>query len=692
MSKPNRLIHEKSPYLLQHAYNPVDWHPWGEEAFSKARRENKLIFLSIGYSTCHWCHVMEEESFSNSLVADILNKHFLTIKVDREERPDVDKIYMTFVQAITGSGGWPLSVWLTPDLKPVFGGTYFPPYGSKGRPGFIDILKQLAELWDSKQAELALTGEDIFRAVSQGIASSTSVVTPGLPENDLFRDAFKAFEASYDRVNGGFSSAPKFPMPVNLNYLLRYYAVTKDIKALELALQTLDKMSCGGIYDHIGGGFHRYSTDSRWHVPHFEKMLYDNAQIIGNYLEAYQITHNECWAAVARETLGYLLRDMARPEGGFYSAEDADSLAGGRKMEGAFYVWVKEEIISIAGKEAGERFCYLYGVKPNGDNVLHLVHAFDENDVIKIQEVKHKLFDARQKRPRPHLDDKILVSWNGLMLTALSKAFQVLGENKYLEAAVKTAGFIQKELYNAQSKRLYRRWREGERKIPGIADDYTFLVQGLIDLYESSFDANWLLWAIELTDVQNELFYDAGAGGFYMTASDHDKNLLLRVKDDSDGVEPAASSVAVLNLLRLAQFTDRKDLKEAAEKTIHFFSRLMQASPRSWPQMLAALGFYLHTPEQIVIAGKPQAPDTIALVKEVHSSFVPHKILMLCDTAGNQELLARFNPFLKNIKPINGKATAYICVNYACEIPVSEPDELSRLLKKYEYPFRPGNS
>ncbi|MBI2071050.1 MAG: thioredoxin domain-containing protein [Elusimicrobia bacterium] len=708
--KPNHLIREKSPYLQQHAYNPVEWHPWGEEAFQKARRENKPIFLSIGYSTCHWCHVMEKESFSDPKIAAIMNKYFVSIKVDREERPDVDKIYMTAVQAMTGAGGWPLSAWLTPDLKPFFGGTYFPPDSRWGRPGFSQILERTAELWKTQRDKLVSSSNDLTEKIQQYM---TVEGRQGPLEPAALESGFKSYQSSYQASRGGFGGAPKFPMPVNHNFLLRYWARAKDSKALDMSLHTLREMAKGGIYDHLGGGFHRYSTDDKWHIPHFEKMLYDNAQLAVNYLEAYQISREEGFAQVVRETLEYVLRDMTHPQGGFYSAEDADSLppelAGKvsdkgheHKSEGAFYIWEKEEILRIAGQEAGEIFSYRYGIEPTGNaesdpqgefknkNILYIAHGMpdtakkfqkSEKETQRIlQETKQKLFEARAKRPRPHLDDKVLVSWNGLMISAFAKAAQILGEPRYAKAAERSAAFIQTSLYDLKTKRLYRRWREGESKVPGIADDYAFLVQGLLDLYEATFDARWLEWAIELTETQNKLFYDSQNGGFYMTAIGHDKNLLVRTKEDSDNVEPSASSIAALNLLRLAQFTDRKDFREAAEKTLTLFAQQLKQQPRSLPQMLAALDFYLSKPKQIVIAGEPSDQDMKEMLEEIHRRFMPNKILLVVNGGKNRETLIQWLPFLKGIVPIGGKATAYVCIDYACELPTNDLKILGLIL------------
>ena len=709
-NKPNHLINEKSPYLLQHAYNPVDWYPWEEAAFQKAKRENKPIFLSIGYSTCHWCHVMERESFSNPGIAALMNKHFVSIKVDREERPDVDKIYMTAVSAMTGGGGWPLSAWLTPDLKPFYGGTYFPPDARWGRPGFPQILERLAEAWEKERNKVVDSSNQASQTIQKymTVSGRSGPLDPAALENGV-----ASFQKSYDSTHGGFRGAPKFPMPVIHNFLLRYHARSGQKKALEMSVATLRAMARGGIYDRVGGGFHRYSTDAVWHIPHFEKMLYDNAQLAVNYLEAYQITKDPELARIARETLEYVRRDMTHPQGGFYSAEDADSLppelAGKvsdkgheHKTEGAFYVWEKKEIRTALGSEPGEIFSYHYGVRSEGNasadphgefknkNILFAAHTLSETarqfkmpeGRVKtlLEEARQKLLATRSKRPRPHLDDKILVSWNGLMMTAFARAAQVFDDPSYLESARKAAAFIRTNLYGSKSRTLYRRWRDGERKIPGIADDYAFLVQGLIDLYETSFDVQWLEWAIELTETQNRLFYDRENGGFYMTAADHDQNLLVRAKEDSDNVEPTASSVAALNLLRLAQFTDREDFRQVAEKTLTLFGKQLAQDPGSLAQMLVALDYALSKPKQIVIAGDPSAKDTQAMLRLVHDRLIPGKILLLADGGKGQETLARRLPFLKGVTRKRNKATAYVCIDYACKLPTNELRVLAQIL------------
>jgi len=715
----NRLIDEKSPYLLQHAHNPVHWYPWGPEAFETARREDKPIFLSIGYSTCHWCHVMERESFSNPDIAAIMNAHYVCIKVDREERPDVDKIYMTAVQAIAGRGGWPLSAWLTPDLKPFFGGTYFPPEPRWGQQSFPEILERIAEMWKNEREKLVESGAHVGAFLAESLTKGEGPAED--PDPSLFEEARAGLEDQFDAENGGFGGAPKFPMPVYYHFLLRDHARTKNPESLEMAVASLHAMARGGLRDHVGGGFHRYSTDARWHVPHFEKMLYDNAQLAAVYVEAYQLTRDPAFAEVARETLDYVLRDLTHPEGAFYSAEDADSLLpdakdsqdlraeprapaaspGGEshamKGEGAFYVWTKNEIDEVLGPDAAPLFAERYGVQPNGNaaadplgefkgkNILFEARAIkdlaaarglpEKDAVWTLREARRKLFDRRAARPRPHLDDKIIAGWNGLMISALAKAAQAFEEPRYLLAAEKAALFLHTRLYDAQARRLYRRWRDGERKIPGIADDYAFVVQGLLDLHEASFDLQWLDWAVTLAEEQDALFLDKDAGGYFLTAADHDENLIARVKEDMDNVEPSASSVAVLNVLRLELLTGREDFRRAAEMTLRFFTPTLRARALALPQMLSALAFALGQPRQIVLAGAPGAADTKALLRAVNRLFLPFKTLLLADGGPG---VAR--EILHGKAPRNGHAAAYVCVDKTCAPPVDTPEALAKLL------------
>jgi uncharacterized protein YyaL (SSP411 family) len=709
----NRLAHEKSPYLLQHAHNPVDWYPWGEEAFAKAHRENKPIFLSVGYSTCHWCHVMAHESFENEEVAAIMNREFVNIKVDREERPDVDRVYMTFVQATTGGGGWPMSVWLTPNLKPFVGGTYFPPEERYGQPGFKKVLERIATAWKENHDDIVQQGGKIVAALQE---SQSAAKGEGQIDAAILDAAYRQIDRSYDPKEGGFGNAPKFPRPVTLNFLTRFYA--RDSKsdagkhALEMALFTLSKMAAGGMHDHIGGGFHRYSVDRYWHVPHFEKMLYDQAQLAVAYLDASQITSDRRYEAVARDILDYVARDMTSKEGGFFSAEDADSpvVAGigdpghGKTAEGAFYIWTKKEIDAELGN-ASEVFDFHYGVQPHGNapegsdphdefrgkNILIERHTItetaqrfkkSEEEIAKfLAQSREKLFAIRAKRPRPHLDDKIIAAWNGLMISAYARAAQVLGDSRYLEIATRAASFLRANLYEEKSKLLYRNYRGGRSDIEGFADDYAFVIQALLDLYEASFDIEWLKLAVQLQETQDRLFFDEKNGGYFST-SGKDASVFLRMKDDNDGAEPAASSVAALNLLRLSQVRDDPQLTERARKTIDAFAATLSHFPSAMPQMLVAFDFSLSKPRQIVIAGKKDAPETKALLKEVHRHFLPKTILLLADGSDGQKYLGEKNEAIRAMSMVDGKPAAYVCENFTCKAPVTDTKALANLLSK----------
>ncbi len=700
----NRLAREKSPYLLQHAHNPVDWFPWGEEAFEKARREQKPIFLSVGYSTCHWCHVMEEESFSDPGIAEILNRRFVAIKADREERPDVDRVYMEFVQATTGGGGWPMSVFLTPERKPFFGGTYFPKDDHDGRPGFRTLLLRVAEAWEKDRTRILRSADEVTRKLQKFAAGEEG--SSGPLQRSVLEKAYGQIQAGYDAANGGFGGAPKFPRPVVFNFLLRYYAQTGKKEALDMTLHTLRAMARGGIHDHISGGFHRYSTDATWFVPHFEKMLYDQAQLVVAYLEAYQITHDRFFAVTARDILEYVLRDMRGREGGFYSAEDADSpLEQGKpeRGEGAFYAWRAGEVEKILGPEASAVFDYHFGVavagnvpseqdlrgELRGKNVLMERHSVAETarhfgkSQVEVHAIltaaRKKLFEARSRRPRPPLDDKVLTAWNGLMISALARASQVLEEPRYLEAAQGAAGFLRAKLYSPRTGRLKRRYRDGDAAVDGFLDDYAFLIQGLLDLYEASFNVEWLSWAVRLQEAQDELFWDGKGGGYY-AAGGTDPLLLLRTREDYDGAEPSPNSVAAMNLLRLAQVTDRQDWKKEAQRTVAVFAQRLENSPEAMPQMVVALAFSLSKPKQIVIAGQPGAPDTRALLRLVHERFLPNKILLLADGGVGQKQLTRWLAFLQGVTRKQGRATAYICEDYVCKLPTSDPQTVARLL------------
>jgi uncharacterized protein YyaL (SSP411 family) len=678
----NHLISEKSPYLQQHAHNPVDWYAWGEAAFEKARAEDKPIFLSIGYSTCHWCHVMERESFENDELATILNRWFVPVKVDREERPDVDRIYMTFVQASTGGGGWPMSVFLTPGLKPFFGGTYFPPDTRYGRPGFGAILERIAEAWRSERGRILQSSGDVIAQLAQYAGSGPST---GIPDKTSLDSAFQHFRRMYDSAHGGFGSAPKFPRPVVFNFLLRYYARSADGStqadtkedALEMTLQTLRAMANGGMHDQLGGGFHRYSVDERWFVPHFEKMLYDQAQLAVSYLEAYQITHDAFYAKIARSTLDYVLRDMTDRYGGFYSAEDADSVIDPanpkEKGEGAFYVW------SAAELEQFPKFAAIYGVERNGNvaddpheeftgkNILYLRKALDDATEVELQAAKAALLATRGKRVRPYLDDKILTAWNGLMISAFAKGAQVLDEARYLEAAQRATGFILTRMFDQTSGVLQRRYRDGDAAIAGFLDDYAFFIGALLDLYEADFDARHIENAIQLAGKMRELFEDPKDGGFFSTAAG-DSNLVLRMKDDYDGAEPSGNAVALLDLLRLAHFTDRAEYREAAERTLQALGGKITQQSVAVPQMLVGLDYYLGPHREVVLAGESRE-----FLRHVRARFLPHTITL---RAG-----APFFPAAASMHEVDGKPTAYVCQDYTCQLPTNELSKLDELLQ-----------
>jgi uncharacterized protein len=703
----NRLIHEKSPYLLQHAHNPVDWYPWGKEAFDKARKENKPIFLSVGYSTCHWCHVMERESFENPEIAKLMNDNFVSIKVDREERPDVDQVYMTFVQATTGSGGWPMTVFLTPDLRPFFGGTYFPPEDKWGQPGLTKVLKKIAEAWKSDREHIVASSDKIINQLRSAIAipGGTDKVSDSVASK-----AYEQFTSQFDAKFGGFGGAPKFPRPVTFNFLFDFYGNDPESKegkrALEMSIFTLRKMAQGGIHDHIGGGFHRYSTDKFWHVPHFEKMLYDQAQLAIAYITAFQITRDPLFEKTARDILDYVRRDMTDKDGGFYSAEDADSLIAQGKPErgeGAFYVWSKDEIDRLLGAERAKVFDYQFGVEANGNapedpqgefkNKNILIQRHDVADTAKkfgitkekaeqlLAESRKTLFDARAKRPGPARDDKIVTAWNGLMISAFARACQVLDDSAYLQVANKAADFIQQKLYQTDTNTLLRSYRQGASDVNGFASDYAFFIQGLLDLYEASFDVRRLEWAIKLQQRQDQIFRDATQAG-YFTTSGNDATVLLRMKEADDTAEPSPNSVSALNLLRLGYMLDQDDAQRRSEQTIGAFAKQLEAAPSSMPQMLVALSWTRSKPKQVVIAGKADDAATQAMLREVHRHFVLHRVLVLADAGVGQQFFAEHVEFMKSVGKIDNKPTAYVCENFVCQLPTTDLKTLPNLLRR----------
>ncbi len=693
----NRLAREKSPYLLQHARNPVDWFPWGAEAFEKARRENKPIFLSIGYSTCHWCHVMERESFENVTVAEFLNRHFVSVKVDREERPDVDKIYMTFVQASTGSGGWPLSVFLTPELKPFFGGTYFPPDNPArpDLPGFLQVLQQIQEFWQSHRGEVAASAGEVHARLE---AATTSQVTSDvLPTAEVLRNAGCQFKEMYDPRHGGFGGAPKFPQPSLPSFLLRYAKRFHDAEAVGMVLHTCERMAAGGIHDQLGGGFARYAVDAQWLVPHFEKMLYDHAQLAQLYLDAHLAGQSEIsnfkpqiFAAVARDILDYVLRDMTHPDGGFYSAEDADS----EGHEGKFYCWTRAELEQLLTAEEFAVAIRCFGITEQGNfldhshptplpgqNVLGIVGPdLSGAEQPMLESAKRKMLAARAKRVRPQRDDKILASWNGQMLGAFARAYAALGDETYRVAAEKNLAFIRATLWKPprqsaigvrQLAVLHHRWRDGERDVVQLLEDYAFLLAGVIELYEATLKPPHLDLAIALAESLIAEFHDADNGGFWQSAADAE-DLILRIKDDYDGAVPSGNSVAALSLLKLAAITGREEFRKAAEATLRLYAGRLRDLPQAMPFMLHALDFWLDEPHRVVIAGDPESPKGRELLHAAHSVYQPNKVVL--GNAGAVE------PFARTL-PAKDGPVVYVCTGNACQPPTEDATEVRAWLE-----------
>ncbi len=675
----NRLAGEKSPYLLQHRYNPVDWYSWKEEAFEKARAGNKPIFLSVGYSTCHWCHVMERESFENQAIADFLNEHFVAIKVDREERPDVDNIYMAFIQAMTGQGGWPLNVFLTPDLRPFYGGTYWPPQEKFGRPGFLTVLRQVQSAWESDREGILAAAADMHSRLEKAIRRSVS--GDSALDKAALKNAGAQFKQDYDPVNGGWEGAPKFPMPSRCSFLLRYGMRFADRDAVDMVLHTCDRMAAGGIHDQIGGGFHRYSTDEKWLVPHFEKMLYDNAQLLDLYLDCHLIGGGSAYAAIARGIAGYALRDMTSPEGGFYSAEDADS----EGKEGKFYCWTRDELSRLLKPEEFKAIVNRYGVTDEGNfldhsdpaplpnqNVLSVADARSTavDEAILISAGK-KMFEARAKRIRPHLDDKVLASWNGLMMGALARAAAVFDEPAYLAAAEKNAAFLKSKLWEPRSKTLFHRWRDGERDTVQLLESYAFLVSGVLDLYQATLKAEHLDFAVALSEGMLERFYDAKDGGFWQSAPGA-SDLILRVKEDFDGAIPSGNSVAVCSLLKLAAITGRAEFRDAAERSLRLFAERLTQIPQAVSNLLSGLDFMIEEPLRVVIAGNPDSPAGRLLLRAAHAQYRPNKVIL-----GNSGAV---DEFARTLVKDGGGAIAYLCAGSSCRQPTRDPEEIARFL------------
>jgi uncharacterized protein YyaL (SSP411 family) len=722
----NRLARERSPYLLQHAGNPVDWFPWGDEAFARARSENKPIFLSIGYSTCHWCHVMERESFENEEIAALLNREFVSIKVDREERPDVDRVYMTFVQATTGSGGWPMSVWLTPELKPFYGGTYFPPTSKWGRPGFLDIVREIARVWNQDREKVAQSAEAVIRELH---ALDRTVPVWTVPGADALNATVSQFKQTFDSRRGGFGDAPKFPRPSELLFLLREYARTGDRSARDMVLHTLRAMALGGMRDHIGGGFHRYSVDAEWRVPHFEKMLYDQAQLALACIEAAQASGDPFYAEVAEDTLLYVLREMTDAAGGFYSAEDADSVppesAGeepAERKEGAFYLWRQDELEALLGDDAAV-VKLRFGIEPDGNaphdpqqeftgkNLLYVARSIDEiarttglpND--RVVDILHRarvrMFEARLRRPRPHRDDKVLTAWNGLMIAALARMARLLAASgeageaaaaRFRGAAVRAASFIRERMWSADRRVLLRRYRDGHAEIAGYAEDYAYLIFGLLELFQTESQPMWLEWALALQHRQDELFGDDEAGGWFSTDG-RDPSVLLRMKEDYDGAEPAPSSVSVLNLLMLSHLVEDAAWLERVERTLKLFGARLERAGRAVPMMAAALSTYVAGVQQIVVvhgskeraAGLRNETEAASsqerepLSQTIARQYLPFAVVLEV-TPERRQALAASLPLVAAMQPLDGRTAVYVCRDFACRQPVTSADALQQEL------------
>ena len=691
--KPNRLINEKSPYLLQHAHNPVDWYPWNEEAFNRAHEENKPVFLSIGYSTCHWCHVMAHESFENEEVAKIMNNTFINLKVDREERPDLDHIYMAVCQIMTGSGGWPLSIIMTPDKVPFFAGTYIPRTSRFGRVGMIELAPRIKDIWDNRHDEVIESAEKIQNALQ----SVDDIKTGPEMDGNLLDKAFHELTGRFDEGYGGFGNAPKFPTPHNFTFLLRYWKRTGKEKALQMVEKGLTEMRKGGIYDHIGYGFHRYSTDRKWLVPHFEKMLYDQALLTIAYLETYQATGNSNYMDTAEEIFTYVLRDMTSKEGGFYSAEDADS----EGVEGKFYVWKEEELREILKGDDADLIINIFNVNSNGNykdeatgetsgtNILLLKESLSkiaERLKIPITELESRisstretLFRHREKRIHPHKDDKILTDWNGLMITALAMGTRILGKKEYADAAIKAVDFIMNSMRDSKG-RLLHRYREGTSGIQGNLDDYAFLIQGLIEVYEATFDVKYLKIALDLNQDMISHFIDRTRGGFFFTPDDGE-TLLVRKREIYDGAVPSGNSVAVMNMLKLARITGRSELEERSQETGRAFSSTVQQMPSAHTQLMTALDFALGPSHEVVIAGDPEGEDTRQMIKALENIYLPCTVIILRPTNDNSPQIDDLAEYIRHHVSIDNRATAYVCVNNACKSPTTNVEKMIELLK-----------
>jgi len=679
--RPNRLIHEKSPYLLQHAYNPVDWYPWSSEAFEKAKAEDKPVFVSIGYSSCHWCHVMEKECFDDEEVARLMNDAFVCIKVDREERPDLDSAYMAVCQAMGRSCGWPLNVIMTPDKNVFFAASYIPKNSRFGLTGMLDLVPQISEVWKTRRQELEGTGRDVRHMVE-----TMEKRTPGeVLGKEVLDDAYEKLTLGFDERNGGFGRAPKFPVPHNLLVLLRYWSRSGEKNALAMAEKTLRAMRLGGVFDQIGFGFHRYSTDAEWLVPHFEKMLYDQALLALAYTEAYQATGAGKFRLTAKEALDYVLRDLASPEGGFYSAEDADS----EGEEGKFYLWTEEEIRKVVSPEDADLAVNLFGVetggnfdeairKRNGENILHFAkpleqiaseaHLTIDELIVRLGRIRNLLFEAREKRVHPAKDDKILADWNGLTIAALARASQVLGEQRYLQAAVKASRFILEKMRNEEGT-LYHRYAKGERAIGGFLDDYAFLAWGLIEVYEACFEEEYLQAAAELTKRMIARFWDEKEGGFFFSAKSVE-DVFPRRKEDYDGALPSGNSVALLNLLRLSRLTGESAYEDMAGQMSRVFAGEVRRAPTAHTFMLLGVDFAVGPTYNVILVGDMHETDTLEMVRVLRKRYLPNLVVSLRHP-GNAGL---------GYEKIEGKATAYVCRDRTCMPPTNSAAKMMELL------------
>jgi uncharacterized protein YyaL (SSP411 family) len=692
-AKPNRLAKSKSPYLLQHADNPVDWYPWGEEAFAKARDEDKPIFLSIGYATCHWCHVMEHESFENPLVAALMNEAFVNIKVDREERPDIDQVYMTVCQMLTGGGGWPLTIIMTPDKEPFYAATYIPPESRHGRIGMLDLVPRVGKLWQTDRDSIRGTSEQILAA----LAKTESRASGSNIDKGAIAGAFKQFNGRYDAAHGGFGSAPKFPSPHNLVFLTRYWRRTGDQQALAMVSKTLEQMRLGGVYDQVGFGFHRYSTDPEWLVPHFEKMLYDQAMLVYAYTEAWQATANPVFRRTVEEIITYVLRDMTSADGAFFSAEDADS----EGEEGLFYLWTTAEVEKILGAEDTAFAAAVWNLEEGGNysdevsgtrtgrNIPHLTQSHLDSAAARkmkpeefeqrLESARKRLFDVREKRVHPLKDDKVLADWNGLMAGAMAFAGKVFGEPAWVGSAQKAVGFVIDEM-RTEEGRLLHRWREGDASIPAFLDDYVFMTTALLELYDATFDPTYLKRALELQEQTQELFWDRKGSGFFFTADDNEE-LLIRQKEIYDGAIPSGNSMAADNFIRLARLTSDSEYLQGADHIFAAFANEANQLPSAHSQLMTALQRGIGPSLEIVVCGEPEAKDTAALLATVREMYLPQAAVLLVPPGESGAEIRRLAPFADSYEPVDGKAAAYVCRDFTCQLPTTDPAKLRELLE-----------